>query len=404
MTDPASTFLDYRKHAEKLHEEIVVFDSHVDILPTFAADTATFDTDGSTQFDLAKVRRGGIRGVVLTVATGAGRVSDSEQVRTRQIAENKFQLISDFLSRFSDRVELAPDPDRFLEITNAGKLAVVIGFQNAHPFAEDLTELDKWEARGIRQFAFTFIGNNLWADSARPYPYIGQGIRSSGLSAIGRRAVRRLNELGVIIDVSQVSAESLRDILEESNAPIIASHSAPRHLVDVDRNLTDNEISSIADKRGVVQVVAFGPYLKPLSSKMRAAVATLWKQYGLEEPRDLSRALSINDEETRYWPSDKYEEFLHEFHVVLELERPDASIRDLVDAIDHTVSVAGIDHVGISSDFNHSGGVLGWMNSGETPNVTAELLRRGYTKGQIEKLWGGNYMRAWREIRLASRR
>jgi microsomal dipeptidase-like Zn-dependent dipeptidase len=399
MTKASGHFPAYIAQARELHREIVVFDSHVDILPSFATDTADSDTDGVSQFDLAKAARGGLGGVALTVAAGAGQPTQPERTRTYEVAEQKFSLIENFLARFPERVGLALGPDDFVSIAGGGKLAVVLGFQNALPFGEDVSQLDNWAARGIRQFGFNFIGNNAWSDSARPYPYIGQGLQSAGLSEVGREAVRRLNELGVIVDVSQVSAESLRDILSETRAPVIASHSAPRAIVDVDRNLSDHELRAIAKNGGVVQVVAFGPYVKPLSTEMRAKVSGLWREYGLAEPKDLSSALSINDEETRDWAKDVYEEFLHEFHVALQLEDPAATVEDLVDAIEHTVHIAGIDHVGISSDFNHSGGVLGWMNSGETVNVTAELLRRGYSKQQIAKLWGGNYLRAWREIR-----
>jgi microsomal dipeptidase-like Zn-dependent dipeptidase len=399
MTRASSEFSAYVTQARELHREIVVFDSHVDILPSFSTDTEDLNTDGASQFDLAKAARGGLGGVALTVAAGAGQPTQPEQARTSQVAEQKFSLIESFLARFPERVGLALGPDEFVSISRGGKLAVVLGFQNALPFGADVSQLDNWAARGIRQFGFNFIGNNAWSDSARPYPYIGQGLHSAGLSEVGLEAVRRLNELGVIIDVSQVSAESLRDILVETRAPVIASHSAPRAIVDVDRNLSDDELRAIAKNGGVVQVVAFGPYVKPLSTEMRTKVSDLWKEYGLAEPKDLSSALSINDEETRDWTKDVYEEFLHEFHVTLQLEDPAATIEDLVDAIEHTMHIAGIDHVGISSDFNHSGGVIGWMNSGETVNVTAELLRRSYSKQQIAKLWGGNYLRAWREIR-----
>jgi microsomal dipeptidase-like Zn-dependent dipeptidase len=167
--------------------------------------------------------------------------------------------------------------------------------------------------------------------------------------------------------------------------------------------LDDRELVAIAEAGGVIQVVAFAPYLVPLSQEMMGSLGRLWREYGLKEPTSLSNALSINDAETKDWSPETFDKFLHEFHVVLELDKPVATVQHLVDAIEHTIRVAGIDHVGISSDFNHSGGVIGWMHAGETLNVTAELLQRGHSETDIGKLWGQNYLRLWREVKaLAS--
>lgn len=383
------------ERARELHKRIHVIDSHVDLPLTFGQGDQRADVDGPTQFDLVKASQGGISGVALTIAAGAGQSTAEGHFKTRATAEEKYQIITDLVANFPEKVALATAPDIFETLANSGKLGVILGFQNALALGQDLSALDAWAARGVQQFGFTFIGNNHWADSARPYPYIGQGINSAGLSDLGKKAVGRLNDLGIMIDVSQVSSAALADILAVSKAPVLASHSAPRCLVDVDRNLSDQEIIAIAKTGGVVQVVAFGPYLKPLSAEMLGNIAKLWQQYGLKRPADLSGALSINDPETADWDADKFDEFLHEFHVVLDLRNPVATIRHLVDAIEHTIKVAGIDHVGIASDFNHSGGVIGWMNTGETFNVTAELLKRGYGEAEITKLWGRNYLRVW---------
>lgn len=391
---------DLLDRARDLHRRMIVLDSHVDLPATFGKGEEAADRDGPTQFDLIKAKHGGLSGVVLTVAAGAAQMTAEGRAATGATAQEKYNIISDLIDAFPKQVGLALDADGFATLANSGKLAVILGFQNALPLGEDLSLLDLWAKRGVQQFAFTFIGNNQWADSARPYPYIGQGFNSSGLSVLGQKAVNRLNELGVMVDVSQVSAEALRDILATTRAPVIASHSAPRALVDIDRNLTDAELSAIAGSGGVVQVVAFGPYLKPLSPDMMGKIGRLWRQYGLKEPSTLSGALSINDPETADWDPTTFDEFLHEFHVVLQLESPTASVRHLVDAIEHTIGVIGIDHVGIASDFNHSGGVVGWMHAGETLKVTAELLVRGHSEADIAKLWGQNYLRVWREAKV----
>jgi hypothetical protein len=128
---------------------------------------------------------------------------------------------------------------------------------------------------------------------------------------------------------------------------------------------------------------------------MRERLRAHWAAYGLASPATLADLLSVNDPATAHWDQDTFDAFLHEFHEILELDRPEADVNDLVDAIDHAVWHAGIDHVGIGSDFNHSSGVTGWMTVADNLNVTAELIRRSYTDQEIAKLWGGNFLRVW---------
>lgn len=399
MTSEPMYVDDLLARAAALHERTIILDSHVDLPPTFGGPGEEADKDGPTQFDLAKAERGKLSGAVLTVHATAGRLIAEDREKGNQELDARYRAIAAIATNFPDRAEIARDPAEFRKMVGEGKFGIVLGFQNALPLGDDLSRIDEWAARGIRVFAFTFIGNNQWADSSRPYPYFGHSHQSNGLSELGRAAVLRLNRLGVMVDVSQLSTAALRDVLTTTKAPVVASHSAVRALVDTDRNLSDDELRGIRDGGGVVQVVAFGPYLDPLKPEMMGKLQALWREYGLAEPRSLTEALSINDPRTADWTAEVFWEFLHEFHVVLELDRPTAGVTHLVDAIDHTVKTIGINHVGIASDFNHSGGVRGWMHAGQTLNVTTELLRRGYGDADIAKLWGENFMRVWTQVR-----
>jgi microsomal dipeptidase-like Zn-dependent dipeptidase len=396
MPDPAAAALLDRARA--LHRRIIAFDSHVDLPLDFGAPGRPADADGPGQFDLPKAARGGLAGVVLTVHATAARPSPEAMDAGRRELETRYAAITGIARDFPDRAGIARTPAELRALAGAGKLAIVIGFQNAFPLGEDLSQLDAWAARGVRQLAFTFIGNNLWADSARPYPYVGGALASGGLSALGKAAVRRLNQLGVIVDVSQLSSPALADVLSTSRAPVVASHSAVRGLVDVDRNLSDAELRAIRDGGGVVQIVAFAPYLRPLDEDMQRQLRAHWQDYGLAPPTSLAAALSVNDPETADWPDERFWTFLHEFHEILRLDRPIADVGHHVDAIDYAVARIGIDHVGIASDFNHAGGVVGWADAGESHNVTAELIRRGYGEPEIAKLWGENFLRVWSEV------
>lgn len=383
-----------RASAHELHDRIVVFDSHVDL----PLDFTQADRDGPGQFDLAKAAYGRLSGAALTLHAAVARPTAENVAKGKKQLETLYGIITGMARDFPDRAGIARSPTEFRRLVDEKKFTIVLGFQNAFPLS-DVAEIDAWAARGVSQFAFAFIGNNRWADSARPYPFIGGKQRSGGLSQLGKRGVWRLNDLGVLVDVSQLSSEALRDVLAESRAPVVASHSTVRGLLDADRNLTDGELRAIRDGGGVVQIVAFGLYLRALDAAMMERLRAHWTRYGLKAPQSLAAALTVNDPETEDWPEERFWTFLHEFHEILVLEKPTATLRDLGDAIDYAVQRVGIDHVGIASDFNHGGGVIGWTHAGETVNVTAELLSRGYTDDQIAKLWGGNYLHVWQKAR-----
>ncbi|MNR20512.1 Membrane dipeptidase [compost metagenome] len=171
--------------------------------------------------------------------------------------------------------------------------------------------------------------------------------------------------------------------------------------MDIDRNLSDQELKAIKDTGGVVQVVAFPTYLKPLSQKTRERLNELRAQHGLQPLENLNQALMPADPVIAIWPEQKFGEYAGALYGILE-EEPKATLKDYVDAIDYTVKKVGIDHVGISSDFNDGGGVIGWENVGDSRNVTAELISRGYSDQDIAKLWGGNFLRVWGEVQRLS--
>ncbi|MNM42125.1 Membrane dipeptidase [compost metagenome] len=254
----------------------------------------------------------------------------------------------------------------------------------------------------MRMFGFSYTGNNDWADSSRPLPFFNDTADAlGGLSPLGEQAVKRLNQLGVIIDVSQMSTLALEDVARLSHAPIVASHSAPRALVDIPRNLSDKEMQLIKNSGGVIQVVGFSQYLKPLTKPTLDKLEALRARFDLQPLQGLANALMPGDAVIAIWPEARFGEYAGSLYGILE-EEPKASVKDLVDAIDYTVKKVGIDHVGISSDFNDGGGLEGFKDVSEIRNVTAELLSRGYTEADISKLWAGNFLRVWEQVQKAS--
>jgi membrane dipeptidase len=368
--------------AKEVQRRIIAFDSHLDLPFDYPGASA----DGKTQFDLPKVARGQLKGAALAVFVPQGPRTPGGYAQARADAEKKLNLIKAVAEQNPNLAALAYSPADVRHITREGKFAVVLSLLNAYPLGTDLAQIDEWYRRGVRIFGYTHAGHNQWADSSRPSQALGDAPEEhGGLSDLGKQGVARLNELGVLIDVSQLTTSSLKQVLGLTKAPVAATHSGVRSLVDSPRNLTDEELELIKKNGGVVQVVAFGNYVRPVPKEITDRIAALQAEYGYkgnEPPADLSEA--------------KRREYGDRSRTILSAVPP-ATVAQFVDSIDYAVRKIGIDHVGISSDFNHGGGVVGWENEGESRNVTAELLRRGYSENDIGKLWGGNFLRVWAE-------
>jgi len=395
------------KQADELQDRIISFDSHITLPVTFGTAGNEADKDGGDQFDLIKAARGRLSGAALTIfgwpeiwngpnAPHKPTAGFVDGARNEQ--EVRYKIISAMVRDFPERVGIAYTPDDFRRLHGEGKFAIFISMLNAYPLGNDLTQLDLWTARGMRMFGFSYIGNNEWADSSRPLPFFNDSPDAlDGLSEIGKQAVKRLNDLGVIIDVSQMSTKALVQVSQLSRAPMVASHSAPRGIVDIPRNLSDKELQLIKNSGGVVQVVAFPAYLKPLSQGTQDKLNTLRAKFDLPPLPNLAMALMPGDPVIAVWPEQRFGAYAKGLYSTLD-DEPLATLKDFADAIDYTVKKIGIDHVGISSDFNDGGGLKGFKDVSEIRNVTAELIQRGYSEADIAKLWGGNFLRVWGQV------
>lgn len=375
--------------ALSIHDRAITIDAHLDIRDDFVKSGAVEGRDTADQFDLPKLERGKLDVAVVALFADPAKITPANVAAARSQVDAKLAALTRFVEANPSRLEFARSAADIERISRAGKHAVLLSFLNTLPIGEDLTQLEKYRDKGVRVFGFTHAQNTPFADSSRPNAAFGDvPNQHGGLTPLGKRAISELNRLGVVVDVSQLTPAGLKQAVELSRAPVIASHSGLRSRVDVSRNLANEELQAIAAKGGVVHVVAFAGYLKTSKERAEDYANNVWAPFGLKQ--------GVDDPRTKLSPED-YAKFQAAYRKYSSNAWRYASLADYVDAVDAAVKLIGIDHVGLSSDFNHGGGVLGYSNVGEAANVTAELLKRGYSDQDVEKLWGGNFLRVLRQ-------
>ena len=323
------------ERARGIHERVITLDTHADInTDNFTLDN-NYTSDLDTQVTLPKIEAGGLDVVWFIVYTGQDTLDEEGYAAAYANAIDKFDAIHRLAEEIApDRIGIALDSDDVREIAASGRKVAMIGIENAYPIADDLSRIAEFHARGGRYMSLAHNGHNQLSDS-----HTGEAENDflhGGLSELGRQAIAEMNRLGILVDISHPSAAAISQMLDISTAPVIASHSSARGLTEHSRNLSDELLLRLRDNGGVAHAVAFGGYVS---------------------------------------------------------ETEPATVADLVDHIDYMVDLIGIEHVGISSDFDGGGGIEGWNDASETFNVTLELVRRGYNEEEIGLLWSGNLLR-----------
>ena len=400
------------KKAQAIHERVIILDSHVDIAVANFTGERNYTERLDNQFNLPKMFDGGVSAVFLVVYVGQtteARDPDafkrSGYERAYGAAIEKFEAIHRLTKELApDKIELALTSDDVRRIKAKGKKAALIGVENGYPIGEEIGRVKEFFDRGGRYLSLSHNGHSQLSDSNTGER---DGWKWNGLSPLGKQVIAEMNKVGLMIDVSHPSKASMMQTLELSKAPIIASHSAVRALCDVSRNMDDEQLLALKKSGGVMQVVAYNGFIKmpkPDSSERMAALATLRREFNLPEPPPRGQRGNMRLALAQL-TAERREEFENKL-AVIDKEYPGdppASVKDLIDHIDYAVKLIGLDHVGITSDFDGGGGITGWNDASETFNVTLELVRRGYTEEQIGKLWGGNLLRVMDEVqRIAS--
>lgn len=328
-------------HVSRLHAEAIVVDGHNDLpwrirseaeLDIAALELGTRGTSGHT--DMVRLREGGVDAQFWAAYVPARFIGAGAAV----VALEQIDLIYRLVQLFPDQLEMAYTVDDILRISAGGKTASLIGIEGGHAIANSLPTLRMFYLLGVRYMTLTHSASLPWADAA------GDSAKLGGLSDFGRDVVREMNRLGMLVDISHVTADAMRDVLETSAAPVIFSHSSARAIRDVERNVPDDVLSMLPSNGGVVMVNFYSDFLVPEGAERPGTVSTI------------------------------------------------------ADHIDHIVAVAGIDHVGVGSDFDGiDEAPIGMEDVSMLPNLTAELVRRGYSDEAVKKVLGGNLLRAMRQ-------
>ena len=369
------------RQADKIHASILTVDTHCDTPMEFSEpgfDLGVRSLDGCVDFP--KMVEGGLHAEFFAVFTGQGPRNDSTFNIVHQKALDIFNAIHRNLEKNSSMAEIATTPDDAYRLKKEGKIAAFIGVENGYPIGKDISRVKQYYDLGARYITLAHTKNNDICDSSTD----PSGAENDGLSQFGTKVVKEMNRLGMMVDISHISDKSFFEVLKVTNAPVIASHSSCRALCGSPRNLSDDMLLALKENGGVIQICILGNYLKTpepnpeLDSKLK----DLKNKYG---------DYNVLPDSTKKLISKEYKNIQKTF------EKP-ATVKDVVDHIDHVVQVIGVDYVGIGTDFDGGGGVDGCRTASDMKNITIELLRRGYSKADITKIWGGNVMRVLQKV------
>jgi membrane dipeptidase len=380
------------RKARAVHEKVIALDTHADINPRDFSWSLNYTQDLDTQVNLPKMKRGGLDAAFFIVYVGQGPLTPEGFDDAYTAAVEKFEAIHRLTKVLApEQIELALTAEDVRRIDARGKKIALIGIENGYSIGTRIQRVKEFYDRGGRYLSLAHNGHSQLADSNN-----GEASGTwlhNGLSPLGRQVVAEANKWGIMLDLSHPSKQANMQVMALSKAPVIASHSSVRALCNHSRNMDDEQLDALKKNNGVIQIVALSAYVKeagPVSPERTDALRKLTDAFGLPAQGRGGRggALAQLSDERRA----EYQKQLADINTRLPAP-PRATVSDFVDHIDYVVKRIGIDHVGISSDFDGGGGIEGWNDAGETLNVTTELVRRGYTEEQIAKIWSGNLLR-----------
>ena len=369
-----------------IHNRVLTLDTHADtplrmIQPGFDLSERHDPNETGSKLDYPRMVEGGLDAVFFAAFVAQDIRNDDGHNRAKNLCLQMIDSVITSTNRNSDMVGLALNPEDAYSLEKEGKRAIYIGIENGYPIGNDLSNVSLYYKKGVRYITLVHSSNNDLADSSTD----SNGPEHEGLSDFGNEVVKEMNRLGIMVDVSHGSDSLFYDTIALSKAPIIASHSNARKVTNHERNMTDEMLKLMAKNGGVVQLTMLSNYLRevPPNAEKDSAIAALRSS--------MKPVVEMTEEE-----QNEARESIKKLNDMFPA--PMANVKNVVDHIDHIVNVAGIDHVGIGCDFDGGGGIEGVFDASEVMNITIELVRRGYSEDQIEKIWGGNLIRVFKEV------
>ena len=378
------------ERALKIHKKVLTLDTHADtplrmIEPGFDMSERHDPNETGSKVDYPRMKEGDLDAIFFAAFVAQDIRNDDGNSRAKALC---FQMIDSILvsiKRNSEIVGLALNPQDAYSLEKEDKRAIYIGIENGYPIGDDLTNVEAYYNKGVRYITLVHSSNNDLADSATD----PNGAEHDGISDFGSRVVNEMNRLGIMVDVSHGSDSVFYDAIKLSKAQIIATHSNARAVTNHKRNMTDEMLKLMAKNGGVVQ-------LTMLSSYLREAPPNIKRDSAIDSLRSNMKPIDKMSDEEKVALRAKYQKINKKY------PDPPATVKHVVDHIDHIIKIAGIDHVGIGCDFDGGGGIEGVFDASEVMNITIELVRRGYTEEQIEKIWGGNLIRVFKDVQAVA--
>ncbi|SHJ59533.1 membrane dipeptidase [Tangfeifania diversioriginum] len=373
------------KQVAEIHDKVLTVDTHVDTpmaLLNDGFDIGERNEAPRSRVDFVRMKEGGLDAIFFAAFTGQRERTPENTEAAYKRANDMIDATYEVCNQYDEMTEVAfssADADR---IEAAGKRAIYIGMENGFPLGKDLSRVKEFYDRGVRYITLSHSSNNDICDSSTDR----DGPEHNGLSDFGEEVVKEMNRLGMMIDVSHISDKSFYDVIQLSDAPVIASHSSVRAIAKHPRNMTLDMIKALAKNGGVIQICLLDDYVKDPDT---TTVHYQKMQYLRKIYNDEFESMSDEKKEA-------FRDLWRKTQEKYPKELP--TVADLVDHIDHVKNLVGIDYVGIGSDFDGGGGLADCEDVSQMPNITREMLRRGYTEDEIRKVWGGNFFRVFREV------
>ena len=371
-----------------VYGQYLTLDSHIDI-PFDYMDNPKHDPGNSTemQVDFSKMKEGGLDSGFFIVYVGQSNLTDDGFKKAKDQAMLKFKAIHKMIQTYPDKILLALEPNDIRNAKEKGKISAAIGIENGYIIGNNINLLEDFYNLGARYITLAHIGHNQISDSSIPKKSLNDASEiHGGLSSFGKEVISKMNQLGIMVDISHISDKAALQAIKLSQTPVIASHSSARAIANHPRNLSDNIIKKIANKNGVIQVVAFSSYIE-VNKERNNAINSL-RKFIVDLTGDKIFIYRKHTEHPQY--KIKMDEINRDF--------PLPSVDKFIDHVDYIVNLVGINYVGISSDFGGGGGIDGWMDASQTKNITLALLERGYSKNDIKKIWSENFLRVWTDV------